>query len=350
MTNGKLQAALLGATGAVGQRFIRILDRHPMFHIAHLMASEKSAGMQYASVCNWFLDEPIPERIGSMVIEKCMPEKKIDIAFSGLDSSVAGDIEVWFAKAGIPVVSNSKNHRMDDDVPLIIPEVNPEHLELVNVQKRKYANGGYIVTNPNCSTIILSVGLYPLIKNFGVTAVIVNTMQGLSGAGYPGVSSLDVIDNIIPFIPGEEEKLVLEPGKIFGRFNNTLVDYADLKVSASCHRVPVLDGHLMSVSVKLAASATPADIVDCWKNEQGAVADLRLPSQAAPLINYIDDPFRPQPRKDRMAGGGMGITIGSMRKCNVLDYKFRILGHNTIRGAAGGAVLVAELLKAKGYL
>lgn len=342
----KIKAGILGCTGAVGQKLIALLSNHKDFEITEIAASENSAGKMYADVVNWKEPVPIPVKIKKMVIKKCEPRLNAKILFSGLDSSVAGKIEGDFAKAGYIVVSNSKNHRMEKDVPLIIPEINYEHFKLISTQKKRWNSGGYIVTNPNCSTVALAISLFPIYKNFGLSKVIVTTMQAISGAGYPGVPSLDILGNVVPHIKDEEEKIQTETQKIFGKLNKGKIDFADFKVSASCNRVPVRDGHTLSVSFSTKKKATKQDIIKSFDK----IKNFGFTFSPEKVIEYTDDPFRPQPLLDANIDKGMRIAIGNLRKCNVLDWKFTALGHNTIRGAAGAAILNAEWLLKNGYV
>ena len=339
----RIKVGILGATGMVGQRFIQLLENHPWFEIAELSASEKSAGMTYTEAIagRWKLETPIPNSIKNMEIKECIPDLDCRVVFSALDSSVAGEIEKNFAKSGYVVSSNSRNHRMEPDVPLVIPEVNPEHLEMVNQQKYR---DGFIVTNPNCSTIGLVMALKPLHNVFGLKSVFVTTMQALSGAGYPGVASLDIIDNVVPYIIGEEEKIQSESLKILGSIENNKFKFADIKITAHCNRVNVKDGHLETVNVNIDKSADLNDIVNSFK-EFNPLKGFKLPSAPNPPIIVRDEPDRPQPRYDRDIQNGMACVVGRIRKCTVLDFKFLVLSHNTIRGAAGAAILNAELMK-----
>ncbi|MCF8356418.1 MAG: aspartate-semialdehyde dehydrogenase [Melioribacteraceae bacterium] len=343
----KIPVGILGATGSVGQKFVELLTDHPWFEITELAASEKSAGRKYDDVVNWFLPSRIPASIGALSVKECRPGLNCKIVFSALDANAAGEIETEFANAGYVVVSNAKNHRYDKDVPLLIPDVNPDHLDIIKQQK---FSGGMIITNPNCSTTGLAVALKPLHDAFGIEALNVVTMQALSGAGYPGVSSLDAMDNVIPFIKGEEEKMELEPLKILGAFNGTEIINADFKISASCNRVSVIDGHLESVSIKLKNPATESEIIDVLINYKSEPQRLKLPSAPLQPVHYFYEDDMPQPRLLRNLESGMAVSVGRLRKCNLFDYKFSVLSHNTIRGAAGGAILNAELLAAKGYL
>lgn len=343
----KTPVSILGATGSVGQKFIELLINHPWFEIAALAASDRSAGKAYREAVNWFMPTPLPDHIGKMIVQSCEPKLPGRIAFSGLDSSVAGDIETAFAQAGYIVISNSRNHRFDSDVPLLVPEVNADHLQLLKEQKY---HGGLIVTNPNCSTIGLAIGLKPLLDNFGLEQVHVVTMQALSGAGYPGIPSLDIVDNVIPFISGEEEKMQTEPLKILGKFTENRIANLELRISATCNRVAVIDGHSESVSVKLSRSASPEDIIAVWKNFAAEPQKLNLPLAPTHPIYYFSEPNYPQPRLHRNLEKGMAVSIGRLRPCPLFDYKFTLLSHNTVRGAAGGAILNAELMLKQGLI
>lgn len=343
----RIPVGILGATGSVGQKFIEILSNHPWFEIKELAASERSEGKKYKDAVNWFLPNQIPDEVKNISLKPCKPGLNCRIVFSGLDSSVAGEAEEDFANAGYIVVSNSKNHRMDKDVPLIVPEVNPDHIELVKSQK---FGKGCIVTNPNCSAIGLVLALKPLVDYFGVESVNVVTMQALSGAGYPGVSSLDIIDNVIPFIVGEEDKLETEPLKIFGQLNGNQIKPSGMKISAQCNRVAVSDGHMECVQVKLKKNASENEIIESWKKFSSLPQELNLPLAPGNPIHYFDDAKYPQPKIHRNIDKGMAVSIGRLRKDSLLDYKFVILSHNTVRGAAGGAVLCAELMKVKNLI
>lgn len=343
----KIKVAVLGATGSVGQKFIQLLENHPFFELAELGASGRSAGKKYKDAVNWFMDTPIPAGVGDLTVKNCEPPFESRIVFSGLDSSVAGEIETAFAKAGYIVVSNSRNHRFDPDVPLLVPEINGGHLELLKVQNY---HGGAIVTNPNCSTIGMVMALKPLHDKFGVKKVNVVTMQALSGAGYPGVSGLDSTDNVIPFISGEEEKLETEPLKILGSFNGSGISLTDIKISASTNRVPVIDGHTESVQVELEKKATAEEIIEAWESFTSEAQELDLPFAPAKPIHYFREDKYPQPRLHRNIDKGMAVSVGRLRPCNLFDWKFTVLSHNTIRGAAGGAILCAELMVKKGLV
>jgi len=339
--NVKIPIGILGATGSVGQQFIHLLKDHPWFEITALAASERSAGKKYKETVNWFLSSPMPENIGNMEISTCEPVLPCQIVFSGLDSSVAGDIETDFARAGYIVISNARNHRFDEDVPLVIPEVNADHLDLI--KRQKYGKG-CIVTNPNCSTIGLTLSLKPLFDTFGIESLHVVTFQALSGAGYPGVSSLDIIDNVIPYISGEEEKIQKETKKILGTLVDNHIQPASIKVSAQCNRVAVIDGHLECVSIKLKEKASEADIIEAWMNFTARPQELSLPMAPLKPIHYFTEPAYPQPKLHRNLDKSMAVSIGRLQKCPVLDYKFVLLSHNTIRGAAGTAILIGEMM------
>lgn len=351
----KIPVGILGATGSVGQKFVELLTDHPWFEIVALAASEKSVGPTYKETVNWLRKTPLCDKIGEMTIQACKPDLPCKVVFSSLDAKVAGDIEKVFAKAGYIVISNAKNHRMDDNVPLVVPEINSDHLNLLSTQS---FGDGKIVTNPNCSTIGLVMALKPLLDKFGLKAVNVVTMQALSGAGFPGVSSLEIIDNVIPFISGEEEKIELEPHKIFGTYRNGSIIYHEIPISAQCNRVAVLDGHLESVSVKLnkpvpsegSCGKLRDEIINSWVEFIGEPQQLNLPTAPKQPIHYFKEDNSPQPKLHRDLEGGMAVSIGRLRRCNVLDYKFTVLSHNTVRGAAGGSILIAELMVAKGII
>ena len=350
-TNRKLRVGILGATGVVGQRFIQLLEDHPRFEVTALAASDRSQGKTYAEACTWRLPGEMPERVRMIVVESPAPPLDCDFVFSSLPGEIAGEAEESFARAGFPVITNSSPHRMDADVPLLIPEDNPEHLELIPTQRaaRGYERG-YIVTNPNCSTIVIAMALAPLHRSFGVESCIATTMQAISGAGYPGVASLDITDNVLPFIGGEEEKIESETVKILGHCDSETIRDAEMKVSAQCNRVNVIDGHLAALRVKLSQPVSPAQVREALASFTSVPQELQLHSAPAKPIIVRDEVDRPQPRLDRDAGFGMSVTVGRIARDNVLDYRFLALGHNTIRGAAGAAILNAELLLARGYL
>ncbi len=347
----RIDVGVLGATGMVGQRFILQLKDHPWFKITELAASEKSAGKTYIDAVQdrWKLDIAIPEKTACMKVKQCKPDLNCKIVFSALDSEVAGPIEEEFAQAGYWVFSNARNHRMDKDVPLLVPEINYDHLEVLDIQNNRFNSQGRIITNPNCSTIGLVMALGPIHKAFGITKTTVTTLQALSGAGYPGVSSLDIIDNVIPFIGGEEGKMEKEPLKILGTFSdNNFID-ADIKISASCNRVNVVDGHLECVSIEFKNRPQIEELIQTWQSFN-PLKKYNLPSSPEYPVILTFDEKRPQPRLDRMEGKGMSCVVGRIRTCNIFDYKFNVLSHNTIRGAAGASVLNAELAAAKGLI
>jgi len=349
MKMAKLKVGILGATGMVGQRFIQLLQKHQWFTITELAASERSAGKSYKEAMEgrWKLNDKIPKSVAGIEVKECKPNLDCKIVFSALDSSVAGPIEEDFARNGYAVLSNSKNHRMDDDVPLLIPEVNADHLSMIEKQKKRFGEG-FIVTNPNCSTIGFVLALKPLQDAFGLKKVFVTTMQALSGAGVAGFS-LDIDDNVIPYIEKEEEKMETESLKLLGNVKNNKFSFADVKISAQCNRVNVKDGHLETVNVKLDKKADLKQILGAFKNFN-PLKELKLPSAPNHPIVVKEEIDRPQPKYDRDLENGMAITVGRIRKCNILDYRFLALSHNTIRGAAGASILNAELMKFKGYL
>ena len=342
-----IEVGILGATGVVGQQFVSRLARHPWFRCTWVAASERSAGKPYKSVAPWKLTTSIPGGAAERIVEACEPGKGPRVVFSGLDASVAGDIEGAFAAAGHIVVSNARNFRMDPLVPLLIPEINADHLKLIGEQRRVKGWSGAIVTNPNCSTIVLAMALAPL-RQFNIRAVIVSTMQAVSGAGYPGVPSLDILGNVVPFISGEEEKMESETLKILGD-DGGRAPYRAV-VSAHTNRVPVIDGHTMTVSVSFEHKPSIEAIKEAMRTFSGKPQELWLPSAPQPPIVVTEEPNRPQPRLDADLGGGMAIMIGRVRECPVMQAKFVALGHNTIRGAAGAAILNAELMHAEGLL
>jgi aspartate-semialdehyde dehydrogenase len=346
----KLEVGILGATGMVGQRFVSLLEAHPWFEAKWLAASERSAGKKYAEACNWRLRDPMPEQVRGLSVEECKPGKAPQLIFSSLDSSIAGDVEKEFARAGHVVVSNSSNHRMDPDVPLLIPEVNPDHLALVRAQRKQRGWSGMIVTNPNCTAVGLVMSLAPLEKNFGLEKVMVTSLQAVSGAGYPGLPTLDILGNVIPFISGEEEKVEHETRKLLGRLSDGRVEPGSFVVSAQCNRVLVEDGHTESTSVALKSKASVEDLLRVWRDFRALPQERRLPSAPEHPILVREERDRPQPKFDVLAEGGMATVIGRVRPCPVLHFKYTTLSHNTIRGAAGAALLNAELMKSEGYL
>jgi aspartate-semialdehyde dehydrogenase len=343
----KINVAILGATGSVGQKFVELLADHPWFEVTELAASSKSAGKTYGEAVNWFMQTPLTEKFKNMIVKECVPNLNAKVVFSGLDSNVAGEIESEFAKAGYVVISNAKNHRFFENVPLMIPEVNPDHIDLIKAQSDWK---GCIVTNPNCSTIGLVTALKPIHDKFGIEAVNVVTMQAVSGAGYPGVPSLDIYDNVIPFIDGEEGKMESEPKKILGNLNGPKIDYADIKISAQCNRVPVIDGHTECVQIKLKKKASVEELITAWKEFKSEPQKLNLPSAPKLPVQYFYENKYPQPKIHRNLEKGMAVAVGRLREDSLFDFKFVVLSHNTVRGAAGGTILIAELMKSKGLL
>jgi aspartate-semialdehyde dehydrogenase len=340
---------ILGATGVIGQRFIQLLENHPWFEITWLAASDKSSGKTYGDATKWKLETPLPNRIAEMMVSPASPDGAPGVIFAALDTDIARELEPRFAAAGCAVISNSSAFRMQADVPLVIPEVNPDHLNLLETQTWRKQSGGYIVTNPNCSAIGLVLALKPLADRFGLESVFVSTMQAVSGAGYPGVASLDILGNVVPYIKSEEEKLEAETLKLLGKLSGNSVEPLNARVSAHCNRVPVEDGHTESVSIKLASRATREEILAAW-SEFAPLASYALPIAPSQPIEWCAADDRPQPRLDRMRGKGMAATVGRLRPCSLLDWKFTVLSHNTIRGGAGAAVLNGEFLAALGKL
>ncbi|HEX8179164.1 MAG TPA: aspartate-semialdehyde dehydrogenase [Pyrinomonadaceae bacterium] len=346
----RLRVGILGATGMVGQRFVQLLAGHPQFEVAALAASDQSQGKSYAEACAWRLPGEMPVEVRALVVQAPQPPLASDLIFSSLPGDVARATEAAFVQAGYPVISNSSAFRMDADVPLLIPEINHAHLPLLAAQRTHTGSRGFIVTNPNCSTIMLALALAPLDQRFGVEAVVATTMQALSGAGYPGVASLDVIDNVLPFIANEEEKIEEETSKILGRYEPGRIVAAPMKVSAQCHRVNVADGHMAAVRVKLARRAELPEVHEAFASFTSLPQELHLHTAPARPLIVRAERDRPQPRLDRDAGGGMSVTIGRLAPDSVMDFRFVTLSHNTIRGAAGAAILNAELLLATGHL
>src|SRR5256712_4404915 len=347
----KWRAGVLGATGIVGQRLVKLLGGHPWFELTEVAASERSSGRTYAEAVSWHLETPIPEVARDLVVKGIDPVLDCDFVFSALDSSVAGPAEEDFARAGYPVVSNARNHRMDPDVPLLIPEVNAGHLEAIPLQqKNRGYDTGFIVTNPNCSTAGLVLVLKPLADAFGLEKIFVVTLQAISGAGYPGVASMDIQGNVVPFISGEEEKMEAEPQKLLGRWDGARFVDAGLGISAQCNRVPVLDGHLECVSVGLKKIATLAEVREVLQSFEVGAELAALPSVLRHPVIVVDEENRPQPRRDVDAGNGMAAVVGRIRECPLHDVKLTLLSHNLVRGAAGAALLNAELLAARGVL
>lgn len=353
MNSQKIKVGVLGATGAVGQRFVQMLQGHLWFELTALCSSSRTAGRAYGEACHWVIGGEIPSHSRDVILEPCVPGPECDIMFSALPAESATEIERAFAAGGYVVCSNAHSHRYEPDVPLLIPEVNPEHLGLIDIQKRRRGWDGFITTNPNCSTTHLVSALHPLHERFGIRKIFVATMQAVSGGGYPGLPSLDILDNVVPYIGGEEEKMEQkEPQKLLGSFNGTEIEHADFIVSAHCTRVPVVDGHLEAVSIEFAEKPTLDEILAAWKEYNPLPQQLNLPNAPQPALLYLDAPDRPQSRLDRMAGSvpGMATMVGRLRPDPLFDFKFVLLGHNTIRGAAGGSLLNAELLVAQGYL
>ncbi len=346
--DNRIPVGVLGATGSVGQRFIRLLDRHPWFRVAAVTASERSEGRPYGEAVQWAQDEAIPPNVAALPVLPTVVGPDVPIAFSALDASVAGPVETAFAASGVMVVTNARNHRMDPDVPLLVPEVNPDHLALLEAQD--FPQGGGIIANPNCSTIGLVVPLQALHKAFGVRQVNVVTLQAISGAGIPGVSSMAIQDNVVPFISGEEEKLESETRKILGKLSGPAIEEAPIAVSAQCTRVPVLDGHLEMMSLELEGGPAATEVADTLSRFHGGGWEFELPSAPKQVIHVLGGRDHPQPRLHRDLEGGMAISVGRIRECPLLGIKMAVLSHNTVRGAAGGAILCAELAVAEGRI
>jgi aspartate-semialdehyde dehydrogenase len=349
----KLPVGILGATGMVGQRFIQLLENHPWFEVAWLAASDRSSGKSYGEAAKWRLDTPLPERIAQMTVRPADPSGSPKVIFAALDAAIAREMEPAFANAGCAVISNSSAFRMAPSVPLVIPEINADHLHLIEEQASRSSTGGYMVTNPNCSTIGLVMALKPIEARFGIQQIFVTTMQAVSGAGYPGVASMDILGNVVPYIGSEEEKMEAETLKLLGKLNGHVVEPLNAVVSAHCNRVAVEDGHTESVSIKLGDKlGRPVgreDLLAAWA-EFRPLAGQGLPTAPDQPIEWAPQNDRPQPRLDRNRGNGMAVTVGRLRPCPVLDWKFTVLSHNTIRGAAGAAILNAELLASLGKL
>ncbi|HMF74427.1 MAG TPA: aspartate-semialdehyde dehydrogenase [Bryobacteraceae bacterium] len=345
----QIEVGILGGTGMVGQHFIRFLQGHPWFKLTWLGASDRSAGKKLKDATAWRLDGGMPGTSAEITVSESKPGSAPRLVFSAMDASIATEIERDFAQAGHIVVSNSRNHRMELDVPLVVAEVNPGHLELVRAQQRNRGWKGMIVTNPNCSTIVLTMALAPLAK-FGIQRIVAATMQAVSGAGYPGVASMDILANVIPFIGSEEEKMQQETQKILGGIAGGQSQPLDARVSAHCNRVAVVDGHVVTTSVEFSSKPTVAEAQAALEQFQSIPQERKLPSAPARPVIYMPEPDRPQPRRDAARENGMSVFVGRLRACPVLDLKFVACGHNTIRGAAGAAVLNAELLASEGYL
>ena len=346
----KIPIGILGATGVVGQRFVQLLENHPWFEVQWLSASDRSEGKLYGEATRWRLKTPMPSKIAGMRVSPATPDGAPKVIFAALDTAIALEMEPRFAQAGCAVVTNSSALRMQKDVPLVIPEVNPDHVKLLECQTWRRQSRGFVVTNPNCSAIGLVIALKPLQEHFGIDTIHVVTMQAVSGAGYPGVPSLDILGNVIPYIPKEEEKMEEETRKLLGKLDGSGIVAGDFAMSAQCNRVAVEDGHTESVFLKLKKKTAAEDVIAAW-NEFGSLPQqLKLPSAPENAIQYLAPVDRPQPRLDVETGHGMTTTVGRLRPCGVLDWKFTVLSHNTIRGAAGAALLNAELLKVQGYL
>lgn len=347
--SSRIAVGVLGATGMVGQQFARLLANHPLFELTWVGASDRSAGKKFKEATQWRLDGSMPESVANLIVNECKPGSAPKLVFSSMDANVATEIEQAFADAGHLVVSNSKNFRMEEDVPLLVPEVNPDHLALIAKQQSGRGWKGGIVTNPNCVAVPLAMALAPF-KKYGITRLFTNSMQAVSGAGYPGVPSMDILGNVIPYIGGEEPKVEIEPLKILGDLKDGKVEFLDAKVSAHCNRVPSIDGHVLTVSVELREKPTLEQLLADIDAFRGLPQERNLPSAPPKPLLYLPENDRPQPRRDINRDGGMTVTMGRLRPCSIFDWKFVCLGHNTIRGAAGAAVLNAELMHSEGLL
>ncbi|HVR41486.1 MAG TPA: aspartate-semialdehyde dehydrogenase [Thermoanaerobaculia bacterium] len=348
----RIPVAVLGATGSVGQRFVQLLENHPWFRLHEVVASDRSAGKRYGDAADWRLDTQLPDDASALTVKSLGAELESRLLFSGLDSSVAGEAEDDYANRGCAVISNSRNHRMDPDVPLLIPEINADHLDAIEHQRKRRGSSGYVVTNPNCSVIGLAMAIAPIERVWGIDALHVTTMQAISGAGYAGVASYAILDNVIPFIGGgEEEKIESEPRKILGKWDGRQYTNADFRISAQVNRVPTIDGHLMTISLKMKSrDFTLDDVRAAIEAFEGEPQRLGLPFAPKRALHYIDAADRPQPRLDRDRERGMSVSVGRLRPCSILDLRMVSLVHNTVRGAAGAAILNAELLEARGLL
>lgn len=346
----KIPVGVLGATGMVGQRFVQLLADHPLFELTAVAASERSAGQRYGEACHWLLSTSLPEKAADLMVQPIEPGLDCRVVFSALPSSVAGPVEEEFAQAGYAVCSNAAPHRLAPDVPLIIPEVNADHMALIDHQRRHRGWKGLIVTSANCSTTQLALALKPLQAAFGLRKMVVVTMQAISGAGYPGVPSLDILGNVVPYIGGEEEKMEVESRKLLGHLRDDGIEAAEMVVSAHCNRVPVRDGHMECISVEYEAKPSVEEARAVLEEFRGADSARRLPSTPEQPIVVRSENDRPQPIRDVDAGQGMSVVVGRLRPCSLLDQKFVLLGHNTVRGAAGGSIHNAELLVAQGWM
>jgi aspartate-semialdehyde dehydrogenase len=346
----KIKVAILGATGAVGQRFVTLLADHPWFEVTALTGSDRTVGQTYGDGCRWILSEPMPDYVRGMTVVATEPGVEATLAFSALPTEQAKTAEPALAAAGYAVCSNASAYRMTPDVPLIIPEVNPDHTGLIERQRRERGWPGFILTNPNCTSTGLTIAFKALEQAFGLNRAVVVSLQALSGAGYPGVASLDILDNVVPYIPGEEEKVETEPRKMLGRCVDGAVQMAPVRISAHTNRVAVSDGHLVCVSVEFDKRATPQEAAAVLAAFEAPAIVQTLPTAPHCVIEVRSEPDRPQPRKDRGTGNGMTTVVGRLRPDNLFDLRFVVLSHNTLHGAAGGALLNGELLVAQGYV
>ncbi|MCI0395388.1 MAG: aspartate-semialdehyde dehydrogenase [Chloroflexi bacterium] len=346
----RIPVAVLGATGAVGQRFVQLLADHPWFEVTAVTGSERTVGQPYGEGANWVIPGDPPPAVARLTVQETQPNLDVPVVLSALPAKEAWEMEPWFAEAGYAVVSNASSYRMTADVPLIIPEINPDHTGLIATQRANRNWPGFIVASPNCSTTSAILPMKIFQDAFGLEAAIMTTLQAISGAGYPGISGMLISDNVLPFISGEDDKLEMEPKKLLGRFEDGQIQMADIRLSAQANRVPVMDGHLASVSVQLGRPVSGSEAIEALQTWCPPEICAGLPSSPGRVLIYRQEPDRPQPRLDRDTDKGMAWTVGKVRRCSVLDLRYMALTHNTLRGAAGGALLNAELLVAQGYI
>ncbi len=346
----KLGVAILGATGAVGQRFIQLLDNHPWFYVAEVIGSSRSAGQPYGEITNWVLDGSVPESVSHLIVKPLDGQFDSHLIFSALPKEAADIREIELANAGHIICTNASTNRMVEDFPLLLPEANADHIRLIDIQREKRGwKTGAIIANSNCTAMPVVMALAPL-RQFGVSKILIVSAQAVSGAGYPGVASLDILDNMIPYVSGDEQKLETETLRMLGNYNNSQIDWLPATVSASCNRVPVVDGHLVNISIELTSKPGLDEVIAAWTDFRAPDVASQLPSAPEHPLYYLPQVDRPQTRRDRNAGNGMSTSIGRLRECPLLGYKFVALSHNTIRGAAGCSILNAELIAAKGYI
>jgi aspartate-semialdehyde dehydrogenase len=346
----RIAVGVLAATGSVGQRFVQLLADHPWFEVVAVTGSERTAGRPYGEGVNWVIPGDPPPSVADLIVQDTEPGLDVPVLFSALPTKQAKEMEPVFAEAGYAVITNASAYRMPEDIPLLIPEINPDHTQIIAAQQAKRNWSGFIVASPNCSTTSAVLPMKVFQDAFGLEAAIMTTMQAISGAGYPGVSSLAILDNVIPYIGGEDEKLEAEPKKLLGSVENGAIQMADIRLSAQANRVPVIDGHLASVSVKLSRSASPAEAIEVLENWQPPAICAQLPTSPERPLIYRHENDRPQPKLDRDSEDGLAWTVGKVRDCDVLDLRYLSITHNTLRGAASGSILNAELLVIQGCI